>query len=810
METLIHDLRFAVRTLVKSPGFAIVAILCLAVGIGANTTIFSVVNAMLLRPFPYADPDRIVAPHETQVKNDVDRAGFSYLDYRDLLEQSTAFSQIAAQTGRSLTFAGTEEPERVQGTAISASLFPLLGVKPVLGRNFREDEDRPGAPGAVLLSDELWRRRFNGDPGVVGKTILVNAMAHTIVGVMPPRFKYPDQQVAWVPLTPLVYKDPRAERNLALLARMKPGTTIEQARAEVAGVVQRIAKQYPDTHTGWSGNVQTLREEFAGDNLRLIVLTMMGAVLCVLLIACSNVANLLLARATVRQREVAVRAAFGAGRLRLLRQLMTESVLLGLAGGGLGILFAVWGIRWIELSIPADNQPPYWVKFTIDGPVLIFTLGVAVLTGLLFGLAPALQALKPDLHGTLKEGGRGAGGSLRRNRLRSALVIVQVAFSLVLLISASLFVRSFLKLQQENGGFDGSRILTMRFYMPAGLYEKDEEMTRRVQDVVRRVEAVPGVEAVSASNNIPLSGGGGGGRLLIEGKDFARGEEPNTFYAAVTPHFFQAVGVPLTAGRSFTDQEGFEISKVAVVNQTFVKKMFGGGDPLGRRFRLPDEENEENKDWITVIGVAPDIKNDDIDNDDEPSPSAYISYAYEASRNTGLTIRTRGNPLEVVTGVRQAIRASDPGLPVFDVYTMEQVRQQGFWEFRFFGGMFSVFGAIALFLAAIGLYGVLSYSVSQRVREIGVRVALGAQGGDVMRLILRQGMILALVGIGFGLLFSFGATRVLSSILYNTSPTDPMSFAGISLVLAAIAALASWLPARRALGVDPLEALRSE
>jgi len=810
METLIQDIRFAVRSFVKSPGFAVVAVLCLAIGIGANTTIFSVISAMLLRPFPYADPDRIVAPHETQVKNDIDRAGFSYLDYRDLLEQSAAFSQIAAQTGRSLTFAGTEEPERVEGAGISASLFPLLGVKPALGRNFREDEDRPGAPGAVLLSDDLWRRRFEGDPGVIGKTIMVNAMAHTIVGVMPPRFQYPDRELAWVPLTPLVHKDTRAERNLAVLARMKPGTTAEQARADVAGIVERIAKEYPDTHTGWSGGVQSLRDEFAGDNLRTVLFTMMGAVVCVLLIACSNVANLLLARATVRQREVAVRAAFGAGRLRLLRQLLTESVLLGLAGGGLGILFAVWGIRWIELSIPADNQPPYWVQFTIDGPVLLFTLGIAILTGLLFGLAPALQALKPDLHGTLKEGGRGAGGSLRRNRLRSTLVIVQVAFSLVLLISASLFVRSFLKLQKENGGFDGTRIMTMRFYMPAGRYEKDEDMTRRVQDVVRRVEAVPGVEAVSASNNIPLGGGGGGGRVMVEGKEVPRGEEPNTFYAGVTPHFFQALNVPLATGRSFTDQEGFEVSKVAVVNQTFVKKLLDGGDPLGRRFRLPDEEGEANTDWISVVGVVPDIRNEDIDNDDEPTPSAYISYAYEASRNTGLTIRTRGNPLEVVGGVRQAIRASDPGLPVFDVYTMEQVRQQGFWEFRFFGAMFSVFGAIALFLAAIGLYGVLSYSVSQRVREIGVRVALGAQNGDVVGLILRQGMVLALVGIGFGLLFSFGATRVLTSILYDTSPTDPLSFAGISLVLAGIAALASWLPARRAMDVDPLDALRNE
>ena len=806
MDSLIQDFRFAVRILLKSPGFALIAVLCVAIGIGANTTIFSVVEAILLRPFPYAEPESIVAVHEIQAKNDIDEGSLSYLDYRDLQEQSRSFSQTAAYTQRSLTFSGNEEPERLLGCAVSAGLFPLLGVKPILGRGFREDEDRAGGPGAVLLSHELWRRRFNGDPAIVGKTILVNAAGHTVVGVMPPRFEFPDRQLAWVPLTPWVHDDPRQERGLAVLARLKPGTTVEQARADVAGIVERIAAQFPDTHAGWSGAAVSLRDEFAGKERRLIVLTMMGAVLCVLLIACSNVANLLLARATVRQREVAVRAAFGAGRLRLLRQLLTESVLIGLAGGALGIVLAVWGIRWIELSIPAEDAPPYWMVFKIDGGVLLFTLGIAVATGLLFGLAPALQALKSDLHETLKEGGRGAGGSLRKNRLRSALVIAEVALSLVLLISASLFVRSFLKLQDENGGFDGSHLMTMRFYMPAGRYvEEDEEMTRRVQDVVRRVEAVPGVETASASNNIPLSGGGGDGRMLIEGKDFPRGEEPHVFYAGVTPHFFKTLGLALSRGQTFTDQEGFELSGVAVINQTMAKKFWPGGDPVGRRFRLPDDAHP---DWIRIIGVAPDVKNNDLD--DKLQASAYVSYAYQPSRNTGLTIRARGNPLQVVSGVREAIRASDPNLPVFDVYTMEQVRRQGYWEYRFFGGMFSVFGGIALFLAAIGLYGVLSYSVSQRVREIGVRVALGARNGHVMRLVLRQGMILALVGIGFGLLFSFGATRVVESILYQTSPTDLLSFAGISTLLAAIAALACYLPARRALEVDPLEALRGE
>lgn len=806
MESLLQDLRFAVRMLFKSPGFAAVAVACIAIGIGANTSIFSVVNAILIRPFPYADPDHIVAVHEVQPKNKVDKGALSNLDYRDLREQVTApFSDTAAYTQRSITFSGDGDPERVEGASISWNLFPFLGVKPALGRPFRPDEDRAGAPGAVLLSHELWMRRFNGDPGVVGKTVLVNVAAHTIVGVMPPGFKYPENQLAWTPLEPFVHDNPRSERNLAVLGRLRPGVSVDRARAEVKAFVERIAAQSPDTHLGWSGDVRLLREEFAGPKLRLIVLTMLGAVICVLLIACSNVANLLLARATVRQREVAVRSAFGAGRLRLLRQFLTESVVIGLLGGLLGIAFAYWGIRWIEISIPADNPVPYWMKFTIDGTVLLYTFGIAVVTGLLFGLAPAFQALKTDLQETLKEGGRGAGGSLRRNRLRSALVVAQVALSLALLVSASLFVRSFLKIQDDGGGLSTAHVMTMRIYLPAGRYEKDEDMSRRVEDVVRRIETLPGVEAASASNNIPLGDGGGGGRIAVEGKSFPRGEEPNIFWAGVGPHFLRTIGLKPVSGRGFTDAEGTSRSHVALVNQKFAAKLWPGQDPVGRRFQLIDEKTVE---WISVIGVIPDFKSENIDGDLQPS--AFLPYPYQASRNTGLTIRTRSNPLQIVAGARRQIRASDPNLPVFDVYTLEQVRQHGIWEFRFLGGMFTIFGGIALFLAAIGVYGVLSYSVSQRVREIGVRVALGAQEGDVVGLVLRQGMLLALFGIGLGLPLAFGASRVVAGTLYNTSPNDPVSFGLISLVLAAIAALASYMPARRALDVDPLDALRGE
>ncbi|HKH49738.1 MAG TPA: ABC transporter permease [Thermoanaerobaculia bacterium] len=806
MDTFRQDLRFAVRMLAKNPGLTAVAVFCIALGIGANTTAFSVVQAVLLRPFPYADPERIVAVHMTNLRKEIDEGSPSYVEFLDLREQSRSFTQMSAYGSRSLVVSGKEEPERALGAAVSASLFPMLGELPALGRNFREDEDRPGAPPVILLGHDLWMRRFDGDPGIVGKTVIVNSTAHTVVGVMKPRFRFPSEHDAWVPLGPLAHAELRSDRGYPVLARLKPGVTLEQAEAEMKTIARRLEQLHPDTNTGWSAMVRSLRDEFADGSIRLVVLTMQGAVVFVLLIACANVANLLLARATARQREVAIRVAFGAGRWRIVRQLLTESVLIGLLGGVLGILCGYWGIRWMEASIPAEDAPPYWIRFVIDGPVLLFTLGVAVLTGILFGLAPALQAARSDLNATLKEGGRGAGGSVRRNRLRSGLVVGEVALSLILLVGASLFVRSFLKLQNASAGFDTARLLTMRIFLPGERYEEPEPKTRRVEDVIRRLEALPGVEAVGVSNTIPLSGGGSGGGLVIDGRPFPRGEEPGIFWTGVTPHFFQAIDVPVLRGRGFTDREGMERSAVALVNETFVKRFFPDAEVLGRRFRV-QEETEMG--WITIVGVVPDFRADDI-GDEEISPSAYLPYPYLATRSTGLTIRTALDPAQATAKVREEIRASDPELPVYQVLTMEQVRQQGFWEFRFFGGMFSVFGGIALFLAAIGVYGVLSYSVSQRVREIGIRVALGAQRGHVLRLIVGQGLSLALTGVAFGLLGAFVVTRVIRSLLYDVSPTDPLSFGVIAFLLTAVAWLASFLPANRALEVDPLEALRNE
>lgn len=805
MDVLRQDLRFAVRMLAKNPGFTAVAILCIALGIGTNVTAFSVVSAVLFRPFPYVDPDRLVSIHATNLRKDVENGGLSYLDSVDLREQSRSFSQIGVYSIRSLVVSTGEEPERVSGVAVSAGVLPMIGDKPALGRLFREEEDRPGAAPVVLLGHDLWVRQFSSDPQIVGKTVMINSTAHTVIGVMKSRFGFPERQEAWVTLAPLVHKEARNDRGFQVMARLAPGVSREAAAAELKMFAQRLESLYPDTNKGWGTRVRTLREVSVGTEMRLIVLTVQGAVIFVLLIACANVANLFLARATARQREVAVRIAFGAGRGRIVRQLLTESLLVALAGGSLGILFGHLGIRWMNASIPTEDIPPDWMSFRIDTPVVLYTLAATVLTGLLFGLTPALQAVREDLHATLKEGGRGAGGSVRRNRLRSGLVVAEIALALTLLMVTSLFVRSFLKLQTANAGFETAQLLTMRIYLPGARYEEEPPKTRRVDDVIRRLQAVPGIEEVAASNLTPLDGGGSSGGLLLQGRPVPAGEEPTLYWTGITPHFFRTLDLSMLRGRALTDREGMERSPVALVNESFVKRYFPDREVLGQRFRIAEEKDMG---WMTIVGVVPDIQNFDMD--EELSPAAYLPYPYLATRVTGLTIRTRSDPAEVTARVRQAIRASDPELPVYRVFTMEQVRQRGFWEYRFLGGMFSVFGAVALFLAAIGVYGVLSYSVSQRVREIGVRMALGARREDVLRLVVGQGLTLAMTGVGIGLVLAFGAGKIVASVLYDVSPSDPVSFATIALVLTTVSSLASFLPANRAMGVDPLEALRNE
>ena len=805
MEALLQDLRLSCRLLAKNPGFTAVAVLCMALGIGANTTVYSIVEAALFRPFPFADPGRIVALHRSRTQ-EPSNDSFSYLDLLDLQRQSVTLSSIAGYASQSLTFAGNGgEPERVAGQRVSAELLPLLGVRPELGRGFLPQEDRPGAPAVILLGNELWQRRFHGDPGVLGRTVVVNDVAHTVVGVMPPRFGFPALAEAWVPLAPLDHALARGDRRLDVLARLRPGVSDDQARAELAAFASRQAALYPDVETGWEATLRPLRDEMVDGNGRLFFATLLGAVTFVLLIACANVANLQLARATDRQREMAVRLAFGAGRGRIVRQLLTESVLLALAGAALGCLLAALAIRLLETTTFAEHPLPYWVRFDLDAPVLLCTILAAVGSGLLFGLAPAASATRRDLHQALKEGGRAAGAGPGRQRLRAALVVTEVGLVLVLLVGAALFTRAFLKLREESGGFDGRPLLTLRTFLPDTAYATDVAKTRRVEDVVRRIEALPDVELAAASNLVPLAGGGSHATVAIAGRDVEHAREPSAFYTGVTAHFFRTLGTRLLGGRGFTAAEASAFTSVAVVNATFANRFWPGETALGRRFRLSDTHHLE---WLTVIGVVADFKGDEIHNRVEAS--AYLPYPYLAVSGTGLVVRGRVRPAALAPLVRQAVHAADPALPVFRLATMDQVRRAGYWEQRLFSQMFGVFGAVALALAAIGIYGVLSYNVSQRLREIGVRMALGARHRHVLTLVIGQALALTAAGIACGIAAALGVNRLLGRLLYEISPTDPASYALIALFLAGVAVLASALPARRALDADPLEALRHE
>jgi putative ABC transport system permease protein len=805
VDAFLQDLRFAFRTLSKSPVFTTVAVLCLTLGIATNTTIFSVTNSVLLKPFDFQDPDRLVYLQEVRRRNN-GNASLSYLNYVDWRERAKSFTAMGSVQGRSLAITEGEEPERLDGSAISASLFPMLGVQPQIGRVFRDDEDRPGAPGVALLSDEVWRRRYAADSSVVGRVISINGAPHTVVGVMEPRFKFPENSDLWIPAAPVAWQEQRGWRGHMVFGRLAPGITLEQADRDVATVSQQLARQYGTEKEEWVGNAVDLRGEFIPDDVKLIILTMMGAVTFVLLIACANVANLMLARATGRQREIAIRAAIGAGRGRIVRQLLTESVVLALAAGVLAIPLTYIGLDLIDAGIPPEDAVPYYIAWSVDRATLVYTALVSIVTGLVFGLAPALQAGRSHLQSALKEGGRGTGSSGVRNRIRSGLVIVEVALSLVLLIGASLFVRTFLTLQHADVGFDSRPIMTMRFYLAGTPYDSTSAKFLRIDDIVRRVEGIPGVQAATVSNLIPVDGGGSGGGLVIEGKDDPNTEKPFFWWTSVTSHWFETLGIELFAGRKLTDAEARDSVPLAVINRTMSTKFWPQGNAIGSRFRI---DGDTTRTWFTVIGVTNDIRHDGVDNEELP-PGAYLPYKYLPVRNNGLMVRVQGDPSAATNAIRSAIRDSDPAIPVFDVNSMETVKRLSFWQYVLFSKMFSVFGGIALFLAAIGVYGVISYSVSQRTQEIGVRVALGAQKSHVLGMIVWHGVLLAGIGIGIGLLGAFGVTRVISSLLVGVSATDPVSFGLVSLFLTVVAAGASYIPARRATAVDPIVALRQE
>jgi putative ABC transport system permease protein len=801
-----QDLRYALRTLRSSPGFTLVAVACLSLGIGVNAMIFSVIDGILLQPFPYPDAERLLVLNAFNPRAGINRAGISYADFKDWRDENTTFASMAAFTQRSLTIAdGSADPERYNGATISWNLFELLGTPPAIGRGFGPEDDRPGAEPVVLLSDDVWQRRYNGDRSIVGRSILINTRPHTVIGVMPPKFLFPENQRLWVPISPYEREWNRQTRNIQVFGRLRPGVTYEQADADLKALTARLEARYPDDNKGWSALVRGLRSWMVPDDVDVILKAMMGAVTLVLMIACANVANLLLARASARHREISIRAALGAGKWRIVRQLLTESVLIGLIAAPLGYGFAVVGMRLMDAGIPPDSIP-YFIHWSLDLRSIAYLVAISMLTGIIFGLAPAVQAARSNLTDSLKEGARGATGG-KRARLRSALVVVEIAMSLVLLIGASLFVRSFLNLQNSRTGFDTAPLMTMRFYLPGTAYETADAKARRVEDIVQRVEGLPGVEAAFSSNFIPFGAGGGGGRILIEGRSFEAGQEPQITFIAATPRLRQTLNVALMQGRDLTEAEETTRTPVALINQTMAKQIWKDENPLGRRFQFKDDGKPE---WFTVVGVIADFQHFQGDTDRPIFPSAYAPYSFGPTLNTGLTIRVAGDPSQITSAVREQIRSSDPALPVFSVQTMEELRQRSFWQFQLFGWMFGAFGAIALVLASIGVYGVLSYSVTQRAQEIGVRVALGAERRDVLRLILVHGMKLAAIGIVLGIGLAAAATQGIKTVLYNVTPTDPLSFGGVAVFLTLVALTASYIPARRAMAVDPIVALRND
>ena len=805
MKNVWQDVRYGARSLLKKPGFTFVAVLTLALGIGANSTIFSFVNAILLRPLPYAQPERLVNLDENSSKQGVASMGVSFPNFQDWREQNKSFEDIAAYGEDTYTLTGGgAEPEQLPGARISSGLFEILGVQPLMGRTFRAEEDRPDNDTVVILSYGLWQRRFGGNPNVIGQSITMGNRPFTIIGVMPAGFRFPEVADIWKPLALDATKWTRNDHGLAAIARLKPGVTLKQAQDDMNGVARRIEEANPVTNEGFGVSVANLRDSLVGD-YRKALMILLGVVSFVLLIACANVANLLLARSAGRQKEIAIRATLGASRWRIIRQLITESLLLSAIGGVLGLVMAVWGIDLLLATIPIEF--PFWMKFTLDGRVLGFTILISVLTGIIFGLAPALQASKIELNETLKEGGRSAGAATGHRRLRSLLVVSELALSLVLLTGAGLMMKSFMRLQQVNSGLNPNNVLTMTITLPQATYKEEEKRRAFYAQLLERVRSLPGVESAGAVSNLPLSGSLWGRSLTVEGRPvLSVGEAPMINHVVVTPGYFRSMGIPLLTGRDIEETDSKDAPKVTVIDERLAREYWPNESPIGKRIRFgPPESNEP---WHTIVGVVGEVKHQRLDR--STRKSVYVPFEQIPVRWMTITARTTGDPLSLAGALRSQVRELDRDQPIADIRPMTEVIKRSVWQPRLYAILFAVFAVVALVLSSVGIYGVMSYAVSQRTHEIGIRMALGASTRDVLKMIVGQGMILTILGITLGLLGAFGVTRVMASLLFGVTATDPVTFVSVALLLGCVALLASYIPARRATRVDPMVALRYE
>lgn len=803
---MLRDLRYGVRVLLKTPGFTLVAVLALALGIGASTTNFSSINALLLRPLPLIqNQERLLHISEYFSKLPDQDAGISFPDYVEWKKQATTLQGIAVWDAATMIISNGDAPSRYLGTHMSAETFSFLGVQPILGRQFRPEEDNLNAAPVALIGYDVWQKDFGGDRSIVGRVITLNGKQTTVIGVMPRGWRFPEIFDIWMPLQMNEKDSPRGKFFLGGVAKLKPGVSVAEARAELQAIQGRIAAQHPDTNTGCLIRVKPMREEL-GKDVRSLVLLVMGAVIFVHLIACANVANLLLARGATRAKEIGIRLALGASRSQIVRQLLAESILLGFAGSAAGLVFAVWGVDLMLKAIPVEL--PFWLHFDFDWRVFLFAIGTGAISSILFGLYPALQASRPQLVDVLKEGGR-SGSSGRGQRVRNSLVVIEVALALVLLIGAGLMMRSFMKLQRIDVGIDPSQTLTFRVGLPPSQY-KDEDAGRFFNELMPQLASLPGVESAGATSSLPAAGNIGMEALVLEGEP-----EPKQLQDArlsrqliITPGYLATSRISLVRGRDLTVADNKEAPRVVMIDEDAVRTWFPHVDPIGHQLRMLGKPGEPPK-WATIIGVVRNVIYERLV-DRRAIPCVYVAESQNPDSFLSVVLRTKSNPRNFVNAARNAVLAVNKDIPIYRVYTMDEVVAQSFWDRKFFGSLFTVFAVLALVLASIGLYGVMAYSVRQRTQEIGVRMALGAQASDVLRMVTTHGLRLIGLGLAIGLIGAFFITRLLAGSLEGVSAHDPLSFLLVPLLLFAVGLLACYLPARAAMRLDPMDALRYE
>jgi putative ABC transport system permease protein len=800
MQVLLQDLRYGARTLIKKPLFTIIAVITLALGIGANTAIFSVVNAVLLRSLPYHKADRLVLLFGQSPSGGDDV--ISPLEAEDFKARMQSLEDLVGFQSQSVNLTGIDRPDRIRGAFVTANFFQFFNLTPTIGRTFAPGEDKQGAPKLVVINEKMWHERLSGDPNIADKKVILNGEPYSVIGVVTAEFKHPmDSDVeAWLPLAYFPGNSGKRDARFVFgMGRLKDGASVEQARTEATTVASQLSQAYPAENTGRGAKLDSFRDRMI-QGVRPMLLVLFAAVAVILLIACANLANLLLARGLSRQREVAVRAALGASRWRLIRQLLTETTIISVVGGVSGVLLAYWGLRAL-LKLPQNFIGPD--QATLDTRVFLFALAISLVTGWLFGLAPALQLARPKLQSFLKEGGRGSGEGARWNRVRGGFVVFQVALSLLLLVGAGLLIRSFDRLLKVDVGFKPDNLLSLEYRLPRNKYGSSEVQWNFHRQVTEKIQEIPGVKSVSLIRGLPFSGNGGTTQITLPDRELPqKGTEPEVMFNTAMPNYFETIGIPLLRGRTFGNQDQANTPGVLVVNKMMADKFWPNQDPLGKQVRFGDGSQS------TIVGVVGDAKHYFIGEDQRPQ--IYAPYSQMPGLFATLLMRTTVEPMSISEQVRQTVWKIDPDQPMWKIRTVEFLVDRSVADRKFLMTLMVIFAGLALVLTVIGLYGVISYLVNQRTQEIGIRMALGAQMGDILRMVLKQGMLLVSAGVVLGLLACWGLTRLMEKLLYKTSATDPVTFTGLAVLLIVVALFACYIPARRATKVDPLDALRYE